>query len=296
MKYNWAVANNSRKIDNDLAYPSLGICMIATNSYIKKWFKVASDLEKISLEKLSEATIHLFTDNASLAQGWALDNLSSIKLKVYDIQSWGWPEATLLRYKFITEQSHKFNEDLLMYLDCDMRVLGDFSKKLYIDRWTSGIALVQHPGFYRNKGLQGIVDFFYNPRLVLSLISKIKSGAKGYGTWETNKLSTAFVPRSLRKNYFHGAVWFGRRIEFLRMCEKLALNVNSDLENNYTAIWHDESHLNNYAAFNAVEKLNPEFSGVPSYKNLRKYEFLIISEEKKFGEGRTPTDLSKTHV
>jgi hypothetical protein len=79
------------------------------------------------------------------------------------------------------------------------------------------------------------------------------------------------------------------------MCEKLAFNINRDLEKNYTAIWHDESHLNNYAAFNAVEKLSPEFSGVPSYKNLRKLEFLIVSEEKKFGEGRTPTDLSKTH-
>jgi hypothetical protein len=177
-----------------------------------------------------------------------------------------------------------------------MRVLGDFSKKLNFDRWISGIALVQHPGFYRNKGLTGIVDFFYNPRFFLHLILKKKLGAKGYGTWETNKLSTAFVPRSLRKNYFHGAVWFGRRIEFLKMCEKLALNINRDLENNYTAIWHDESHLNNYAAFNAVEKLSPEFSGVPSYKNLRKYDFLIISEEKKFGEGRTPTDLSKTNA
>lgn len=290
------VESNSRKIDNNFTGPSLGICMIATNSYIKKWFKVASDLEKISLEKFGETTIHLFTDDASLAQGWAQKNLNSIKLKVYDIQSWGWPEATLFRYKFFTEQSHKLNEDILMYLDCDMRVLGDYSKKLNIDNWISGIALVQHPGFYRNKGLAGIVDFLYNPRFVLHLILKIKSGAKGYGTWETNKLSTAFVPRSLRKNYFHGAVWFGRRIEFLKMCEKLALNVNRDLEKNYTAIWHDESHLNNYAALNTVEKLSPEFSGVPSYKNLRKLEFLIVTEEKKFGEGRTPTDLSKTHA
>lgn len=290
------VQNDSGKVDYNFAGPSLGICMIATNSYIKKWFKVASDLEKISLEKFGETTIHLFTDNASLAQRWAQENLNSIKLKVYDIQSWGWPEATLFRYKFFTEQSHKFNEDLLMYLDCDMRVLGDFSKKLNIDNWISGIALVQHPGFYRNKGLPGIVDVLYNPRFVLHLILKIKSGAKGYGTWETNKSSTAFVPRSLRKNYFHGAVWFGRRIEFLKMCKKLALDINRDLEKNYTAIWHDESHLNNYAAFNTVEKLSPEFSGVPSYKNLRKLEFLIISEEKKFGEGRTPTDLSKTHA
>ncbi len=270
--------------------------MIATNSYIKKWFKVASDLEKISLEKFRETTIHLFTDNASFAQGWAQENLNSIKLKVYDIQSWGWPEATLFRYKFITKHSQELNEDLLMYLDCDMRVLGDFSKKLNINNWNSGVALVQHPGFYRNKGLQGIVDFLYNPRFVLHLILKIKSGGKGYGTWETNKLSTAFVPRRLRKNYFHGAVWFGRRIEFLKMCKILAFNINRDLEKNYTAIWHDESHLNHYAAFNTVQKLSPEFSGVPSYKNLRKLEFLIISEEKKFGEGRTPTDLSKSHA
>jgi len=290
------VENNFRKVDDNFVRTSLGICMIATNSYIKKWFKVASDLEKISLEKFDEVTIHLFTDNASLAQRWAQKNLSTVKLKVYDIQSWGWPEVTLFRYKFFTEQSHKLNEDLLMYLDCDMRVLGDFSKKLDIDRWTSGIALVQHPGFYRNKGLPGIADFFYDPKLVLALILKIKSGAKGYGTWETNEFSTAFVPRSLRKNYFHGAVWFGRRIEFLKMCEKLALNITRDLEKNYTAIWHDESHLNNYAALNTVEKLSPEFSGVPSYKNLRKLEFFIITEEKRFGEGRTPTDLSKTHA
>ena len=112
------VKNNSGKVDYNFAGPSLGICMIATNSYIKKWFKVASDLEKISLEKFGETTIHLFTDNASLAQRWAQENLNSIKLKVYDIQSWGWPEATLFRYKFFTEQSCCFwtNKILMTFL------------------------------------------------------------------------------------------------------------------------------------------------------------------------------------
>ena len=115
---------------------------------------------------------------------------------------------------------------------------------------------------------------------------------RGDGTWETNKISSAFVPKHLRRKYFHGAVWFGYRKQFLNMCEQLSLNVNSDLAFKYIAVWHDESHLNKYAAYNNVYSLGPEFSGVNKYRNLKNIEFLIITEEKRFGEGRAPTNFS----
>jgi hypothetical protein len=50
--------------------------------------------------------------------------------------------------------------------------------------------------------------------------------------------------------------------------------------------------LNKYAAYNNVYSLGPEFSGVNKYRNLKNIEFLIITEEKRFGEGRAPTSFS----
>ena len=272
--------------------PSLGVCMVATKDYLEKWYKVALDLENTNFVNFNKITIHLFTDKTSEANAWGKKNFKRVNLITHQIFSWGWPEATLLRYKFFSDNKELFQEDILMYLDSDMRVVNDFSTKLNYDKWTIGIALVVHPGFFRNKGFRGVLDYFSNPKLLFPLIHRILTWSKGYGTWETNKISSAFVPKHLRRKYFHGAVWFGYRKQFLNMCEQLSLNVNSDLAFEYIAVWHDESHLNKYAAYNNVYSLGPEFSGVNKYRNLKNFEFLIITEEKRFGEGRAPTSFS----
>ena len=295
-KYNKFMGSQPQHVSLNTLKPSIGICMVATKTYLEKWFNVASDFENIFLDKLGDVTIHLFTDQPELARVWASNNLKKVNFRSYEILSWGWPEVTLYRYKFFSEKSKYLTEDILMYLDSDMRILADFSTELEFEKWDSGIALVQHPGFHRNKGFAAILDFLCNPKLILSLVVKFFSGNKGYGTWELNPNSTAFVPQKHRRKYFHGAVWFGYRSKFLEMCTNLSLSVEKDLANKHIALWHDESHLNYYAAFNNVYELSPAFSGVEDYKHLNRYKFLIITSKKELGEGRSPTDFPTTNV
>ena len=80
-------------------------------------------------------------------------------------------------------------------------------------------------------------------------------------TYDTNPLSLAFVNRSEGEYYFSGAVFCGCRDEIITMSETLEKNIVRDLkELNYTALWHDESHLNRYFIDNPPTKvLSPEY-------------------------------------
>ena len=171
-KYNKFMGSQPQHVSLNTLKPSFGICMVATKTYLEKWFNVASDFENIFLDKLGDVTIHLFTDQPELARVWASNNLKKVNFRSYEILSWGWPEVTLYRYKFFSEKSKYLTEDILMYLDSDMRILADFSTELEFEKWDSGIALVQHPGFHRNKGFAAILDLLCNPKLILSLVVK----------------------------------------------------------------------------------------------------------------------------
>jgi hypothetical protein len=53
------------------------------------------------------------------------------------------------------------------------------------------------------------------------------------------------------------------------MCTILAEHTQEDLKKGIIAIWHDESHLNHYAANFPVAILDSRFSWVSNYRNIR---------------------------
>lgn len=268
---------------------SVGIVMVATNNYLSHWFDAATTLEQSAFLGCKDVRIHLFTNRVQEVQIWSSLNLKRIKLMVHQIDPWGWPEASLYRYRFIHDSSDALSEEILMYLDSDMRVMEDFAIEVFKSDWDEGLAMVQHPGYYRNSGIRGIYDYLTNPKMFLKDKLYLLKGNSGLGAWEEDRQSSSYVVPNKRKTYVHGAVWFGKQKQFLEMCKVLAINVSKDLESGFIAKWHDESHLNWYYANRTCTLLSVSFSWFKGFKNLRNVQPFIYTVEKKKGEGREPT-------
>ena len=271
------------------AFRDIGIVMIATNSYLQHWFAASRGIDEfVFLDK--EVRIHLFTDQPEEAQSWAKTNLTRVRLSTYSIPSYGWPEATLFRYKFITEKSENLKEHLLMYLDSDMLVIQAFDEIVIPENWKNGLGFVQHPGFFRPNGINGLLCRMKHPSLLKGdLYQVLKTGARQPGSWETRKDSSAFVKRNKRIKYVHGAVWFGLKESFIVMAQVLAENISEDLSRGMIAKWHDESHLNWYFAERGASILDCRLSYVPKYVWIKYSDPRILNVEKNVGEGRVPT-------
>jgi histo-blood group ABO system transferase len=70
------------------------------------------------------------------------------------------------------------------------------------------------------------------------------------GTFETNSGSKAYVPEHLRGTYFAGGFFGGSAKGFFAICESCQRSQQADARRGIMAVWHDESHLNRYFAFN----------------------------------------------
>jgi len=272
-----------------LCQVDIGILMIATNEYLERWKSTAQDLDKYAYKRNKNVNIHLFTNRKGDALDWSTNNLHRIKLIPHEIAGWGWPEATLYRYKFISNHESEIIEEFLMYLDSDMSINRDFSTELFQEVSDEHLAFVQHPGFHRSRKIKFLLDIFANPRLINSHVSRLMKRSSEIGSWEEDVRSKAFVPKNKRRQYVHGAVWFGRNADIKQMCKTLAGRVEDDEKASILAIWHDESHLNWYASNSKSKILSSKFSGSKKFRNNRALDPYILSVEKEIGEGRKPT-------
>lgn len=187
---------------------SIGILLIATNKYSQFVQPLIDSIEKYFLLN-HDITIHLFTDKLFIA------NTIRCKFKQYSIPSYGFPQATLYRYKIFTEHAVFLSDsDYLFYLDVDMKVVDFVDNEILGDRLTA----VHHPGFYKS----------------------------GYGSSNCNPKSNAFVPKEKQYFYFAGGFQGGETKEYLSLCASLNDRIDEDEKNNVIAEWHDESHFNWY--------------------------------------------------
>ena len=100
------------------------------------------------------------------------------------------------------------------------------------------------------------------------------------GSWESNASSSAFVTRKSRTQYFCGGTWFGKRGSILDLLNILSKQVESDLQNNLIANWHDESHLNRWSTENSHGIENPELCFDATYPQLRRLRPVITAVRK----------------
>jgi hypothetical protein len=245
---------------------SFGVVSIATGSKYRMYWTNQVRSFKETCPDFSEIQFYLLTDNPN--EMIKLSKDLNMRLKVFEIPSYGWPEATLLRYREILKIKMSLSEEVLIYLDADMLVRQDFFKSIESNAWLGGIALVAHPGFWRPKDCLKLNFYLASPKSLISdTFNFLRFG--GLGSWETRRASAAFVSRRKRDLYVCGGTWMGLRDEFLRMVEVCASSVDSDLSFGIVAKWHDESHLNKWKSLNTATILNPSFCFDPTYPQLK---------------------------
>lgn len=200
----------------------IGLLLIATRGYQKFVLPLLDDVENFFF-KGEEVNVYLFTDILR-------DDLPSYVQQI-KIESYGFPEASLYRFRMFHENQQRFHDDYLFFLDVDLTVVGPVGREILED----GLVAVEH--------------------------ARCWSAA---GTWETRPESTAFVPPEFRNVYYAGGVFGGEKRAFLAMCAQLERAIKKDEENGIMAVWHDESHLNCYFASSPPKVLSPEYCFPPN--------------------------------
>jgi hypothetical protein len=226
----------------------------------------------------------VFTDKGENIDPELISRLgSSLLIAKTDHQEWPFP--TLLRYQFLLTVANQVQGRIVMHLDADMLFVDELKlSNIEKSLGAKGVAVISHPGYYRPSGLKKLKFYMKNYKY-LARDFKTKALFGGLGTWERNKLSRAFVPRSLRKNYVCGGAWFGKNTEILKLCKILSSRINEDLGQNIVAVFHDESHLNWYQTTNHLLLLNPELCYDPKYPQLKNLMPKILAVDKN-AEGK----------
>ncbi len=256
---------------------SLAILTIATNRYTKFWIEMYKSY-LLNHEPQIQTTFYVFTDQPEQLEKSVLQQ-ENINVQIIEIPSLGWPDATLLRYEVYASYGHLFTENLLMHLDADMLFIRPMNLESILPR-NDEMTLVSHPGYWRPKAVSRLEFYCKNlPYLFRDIFIRIVFG--GLGTWETSKDSQAFVPIGLRRNYVCGGIWFGPRTKFLELCAGLARRVDCDLKQGIVAKWHDESHLNWWAAHNRYSLIVPSYCFDIRYPQLGGLQEIIRAVDKK---------------
>lgn len=258
--------------------PELAIVSIATGRYLDFWENLVKscaenfvDFEKIQWVLLTDRQQEISSE---------VTKLLGIKLSTEFVPHSDWPMPTLLRYQYILSSQKLLTAPKIMYMDADMKAVSRISKR-DLDAFFSAdeMTLVLHPGFFRQEKF----PYFRFPKLALSDFRiRVKFG--GLGSWETDRRSLAFVERKKRINYFCGGIWGGPRTSFIEFLSTLSRRVQVDLDIGLIARFHDESHLNWFAANFPVKKEIPSWCYDRRYVNLSGVRPLIEAVDKNANE------------
>ena len=265
------------KLSDAESVMTVGVMSVATNLYLDYWKSMVQSAELVSKFE-DEVTFFVFTDNLSEVKNFA-GTLKNVRVRAFEITSYGWPEATLLRYQIFSSNMDQMNTDVLMHLDADMLISRNPWPRVKQKLATEKVCLVLHPGFWRPKGVRRVYLYVLHPLLAYKdLRVKIKQG--GLGAWESDPKSTAFVPKKYRREYFCGGTWFGTHEAIKELVLTLSEQVSHDLDKNYIAKWHDESHINRWAIENNHTTENPEMCFDETYPQIKHLTHSIIAVRK----------------
>lgn len=247
---------------------TLGVLTIATNVYIDYWEDMVISLES-TLEVGQTCVAHVFTEQVERANSFA-KKLTKVSVQVHEIQAYRWPDATIRRYEVFSKFSNLINQDVVMHLDADMIILENIFEDLFDAVQEKDVALIAHPGFWNRKFVLMI--------RIKAILTRSKSIN---GSWESRPESEAYVDPNSRKPYVCGGIWFGKNKAIFNLIKQLAESVEIDRNNAIMAVWHDESHLNQWASKNDFVLLSPEFCFVSEYEHLKRLKPKILAVTKK---------------
>lgn len=152
----------------------------------------------------------------------------------------GFPKETLHRYHTFLAQAELIRGyDMVFYSDVDMLFVAPVELGTIA---SNGITATLHPGYVVTRT---------HPKWGLTQTS---------GTPERNHQSAAYIPKGANNSYYCGGFNGGESNAFLRMSHEIRRMVDQDHDNGFTAVWHDESHLNRYLFDHPPAKvLSPSF-------------------------------------
>jgi len=227
--------------------PKIGFFTIATNHYV---LMLEAQLRAISdqVRELDWQYV-VATDQVEHLAQFTRDNQLDDHVRVLKCPPYKFPLASMLRFKYISEQMTEF--DFICYLDCDMEIENSHALHVAILKSTS-VNLVRHPGWSRGFGLK----LSPKERLAESYF-RLRKG--GLGSWESRRKSFAWVPRRKRRDYYAGGIFFGPTEEIRRLSKICDAWMDADLRAGIVASVHDESYLNRWATLNKFTPLGPEY-------------------------------------
>lgn len=152
-------------------------------------------------------TINLFSDDLEKQY----DGDDRVSVDTWLIDSYGWPEATLLRYRIMS--GIHYDCDYIFYLDADYIISSEVDEEIL-----GPIVAVLHPGF--------------------SIV--------GGGSWCTDERSMAFTKPENRENYFCGGTSGGSKDHYVAIMNLLADRIDDDTSRGIKAEHNDEQHWNWY--------------------------------------------------
>lgn len=234
-------------MDTDIKKLKIGVLFICTGAPYWQYAKDAIEGAQKFLLPDHEKHFFLWSD---------MPEDTNYGATVFETEPVEWPYPTLMRYHLFLQQEEILKDfDYLFYCDIDMRYVDVVGNEILGD----GITAAEHPMYSFRPGL----------RFPL----------------EPNPYSEAYIP--VPKHYFAGGFQGGKTEDFLKAMKVMKRAIDTDFQNNYTAIWNDESHWNRYLFDNP-----PAIVLDPSYV----YPDSLIEEyyEKVWGRSYKPKLVTLT--
>ncbi len=214
---------------------NLAVLYICTGNYSIFWKKFYSSSEKYFLPEYKKKYF-VFTDKKF--------NIKNSNIEYIYTKKIGWPYDTLYRFNFFSKITDKLIcFDYIFFFNANALILKEINSEILpLDK---DFVAPLHPCFIGKD-----IDQF---------------------PFERNILSKAFIDKYDGLYYFQACLFGGKSSNFIELINEIYQNIETDLSNNFIAIWHDESHLNKYLIDKKVKILDSSYiypeNFIDPYKN-----------------------------
>jgi len=254
---------------------------IATGRYLEFWKAQVLSAKKF-LDNQTPLEFVILTDQVELVEIFKSEFTTNTNWNVVAkyVEHQIWPFPTLYKFRHILRYQNFLSGKFVWHLDADMlfanvNVLKELNQYLASRK----MILVRHPGYFRPNGIKKYRSTFPG-QILFSETLKMLLTEKGLGSWENDEHSLAYVEKSLRKQYVCGGSWGGTREVILNFSRTISERIDKDYDSGVIARFHDESHINWYAANYDCELLIPSYCFEETYKNLKGIPKEIIAVNK----------------
>jgi hypothetical protein len=226
----------------------IGILYVCTGKYHVFWEDFFKSSEAFFLPG-TRKTYYVLTDAAQIYA----DDQENVRRVFHD--NLGWPGNTLMRFAMFRNLEGSLLEcDYIFFFNANMLFLQPVGEEILPAG--EGLLAVKHPGYFN------VLPDSYS--------------------YDRNPASLAYIPLGSGVHYFMGGLTGGRTIDYLNMVRVLDERIKSDIGRGVIAVWHDESHLNQYLLDKSVKVLEPSY-GYPEGVEIPFHPIILIRDKNKWG-------------